>query len=521
MNRIFYAMVLVAFVVAAFLTVSDPPVPLPAEFRAELATTADAALDDNADVAQVMVSAIRTYEEAKEVEAIARVEGSGGLPRGGLEGALRTAIEAEGGLDGAKAVGILEEVGDFAFGEKSAIAKFNDGLFDMAKAAVMSIVLPLIGAMAFFLGLMKVAEAAGAMTVIAKLLRPLMVVLFPDIPPTHPAMSAMILNMAANALGLGNAATPFGIKAMQELDKINPVKGTATNAMCLFLAINTSSVTLLPTGVIAIRETLGSDDAAGILPTTLMATILSTTTAITAAKLYQRFSPMPDPTEAMPIEGEATEVDDAPDPGLEDEGAYPLWVSGAALALLVGLVPVTVLYGSVIGPWIVPLMVVGFLTYGVVNGVPVYEKFVEGAKEGWEVAVRIIPFLVAILAAIGMLRGSGAIDLFVGAVGSWTMALGMPAEALPMALLRPLSGSGAYGVMMATLEEHGPDSYIGYVVCTLQGSTETTFYVLAVYFGAVQVKRIRHGMAAALTADAVGIIGAVLAVSLYFSFNGL
>jgi len=389
------------------------------------------------------------------------------------------------------------------------IKAFSDGLFDMAKAAVMSIVLPLIGAMAFFLGLMKVAEEAGLMSVFAKLLRPIMVRLFPDVPPDHPAMSAMILNMAANALGLGNAATPFGIKAMQELDKLNPEKGTATNAMCLFLAINTSSVTLLPTGVIAIRETLGSADAAGILPTTLMATILSTSAAITAAKLYQRFSPAP-----------IGEVDSS-ERDADAEGGYPLWVSMLAIASLVVMVPITVVYGSVFGKWIVPLMVAGFIGYGALRGVKVYEAFVAGAKEGFQVGIRIVPFLVAILAAVGMLRGSGTIDMFVAAVGEWTMAVGLPAEVLPMALLRPLSGSGAYGVMMATLNDYGTDSFIGYLVSTLQGSTETTFYVLAVYFGAVGIQRTRHAMAAALTADAVGVMAATAACWVYFLANGM
>jgi len=347
------------------------------------------------------------------------------------------------------------------------------------------------------------------MSVFAKLLRPMMVRLFPDVPPDHPAMSAMILNMAANAMGLGNAATPFGIKAMQELDKLNPEKGTATNAMCLFLAINTSSVTLLPTGVIAIRETLGSQDAAGILPTTLMATLLSTTAAITAAKLYQRFSA--NPTGAV----DSDERDESAETG------YPLWVSLIAMGSLIAMVPVTVVYGSVFGKWIVPLMVAGFIGYGALRGVKVYEAFVSGAKEGFEVGVRIVPFLVAILAAVGMLRGSGTIDLFVGAVGGWTMKVGLPAEVLPMALLRPLSGSGAYGVMMATLNDYGTDSFIGYLVSTLQGSTETTFYVLAVYFGAVGIQRTRHAMAAALTADAVGIMSATAACWIYFLANGL
>ena len=391
-------------------------------------------------------------------------------------------------------------------------------LFDMAEVAVMKVVLPLVGAMAFFLGLMKVAEEAGAMKVIAKLLRPVMVRLFPEIPPSHPAMSAMILNMSANALGLGNAATPFGIRAMEELDKLNPVKGTATNAMCLFLAINTSSVTLLPTGVIAIREALGSEMSSGILPTTLAATILSTTTAILAAKLYQRLTPAPqvtDPEALAAVEAEVSAVSD------ETDEAYPLWTSLLTIGALICLVPLSLTYGELIGIWVVPLLVVGFLTFGVVRGVPVYETFVSGAKEGWDVAVRIIPFLVTILAMIGMLRGSGAIDDFVGLVGGVTSMVGMPAEALPMALLRPLSGSGALGLMMGIMTEHGPDSYIGFLVSTLQGSTETTFYVIAVYFGAVQVQRVRHGLAAALTADAMGIVGAVAATSLFFTLNGL
>ncbi len=551
MNRIFYAMILVAFVVAAYLTLSDPAVALSTEDRAALVSEVDARLsggaspEDAARAAEAWI-AQRGAAARPPADLAAQIRHSGSIG-GSLSATLASALPADAPLTGEGVVRTLEAVGRFSFGESSAIKRFNDGLFDMAKAAVVSIVIPLIGAMAFFLGLMKVAEAAGAMAIIAKLLRPLMVILFPDVPPNHPAMSAMILNMAANALGLGNAATPFGIKAMQELDTLNPHKGTATNAMCLFLAINTSSVTLLPTGVIAIRETMGSSDAAGILPTTLMATILSTGTAITAAKLYQRFTaveaapePLADlPTEELPteevsrheeasgsmlVEDVAVEDSSAAAPGdaaPEDDEAYPLWVSLVALAGLLSMVPVTVLYGNTIGPWIVPLMVVGFTTFGAVRGVAVYEVFVEGAKEGWDVAVRIIPFLVAILAAVGMLRGSGAIDLFVQAVGDATMAVGLPAEALPMALLRPLSGSGAYGVMMATLEEHGPDSYIGYVVSTLQGSTETTFYVIAVYFGAVGVQRIRHGMAAALTADFMGIVGAVLACSVYFSLNGL
>ncbi len=516
MNRIFYLMILVAFLVAAFLTLSDPAVPLKPADRETLVETVAAEIEARGQVAPAEMAAflqrrVTDLGEKRGVDdVVERIEHSGG--QGDLGAALTRALgEAGPDLTAEAVVTQLETVGDFTVGETSAIKRFNDGLFSGAKKAILSVIIPLIGAMAFFLGLMKVAEVAGAMKIIAKLLRPLMVTLFPDVPPNHPAMGAMILNMSANALGLGNAATPFGIKAMQELDKLNPEKGTATNAMCLFLAINTSSVTLLPTGVIAIREALGSTNAAGILPTTLAATILSTSTAIIAAKVYQRFSPAP--------QGTVT-----PDPAhvaTDDDDAYPLWVSLTALAGLLAMVPVTLIYGDAIGPWLVPMIVVGFMTFGAVKGVAVYEAFVEGAKEGWEVAVRIVPYLVAILAAVGMLDGAGAIDLFVNAVGSYTMQLGMPAEALPMALLRPLSGSGANGIMIAIMEDHGADTYIGYIVSTLQGSTETTFYVLAVYFGAVQVNRIRHGMAAALTADAMGIIGAVAAVSAYFTFNGL
>jgi spore maturation protein SpmA/spore maturation protein SpmB len=570
MNRIFVAMILIAFAVASFrqvqwTLVAQTDEATEALSAAEVARLSASTATEAAGAAVILAesgdltAAASSLTEARTAagEARAAAEQAAAIPAGeseviagATENATAAAAVAASAVDAAQAAlaasdrpsiapspdgdpsleGQLAEVTGWMTGqqvsERSAeiaalavpelparsaepIKSFSDGLFDMAKAAVMSIVLPLIGAMAFFLGLMKVAEEAGLMGVFAKLLRPLMVRLFPDVPPDHPAMSAMILNMAANALGLGNAATPFGIKAMQELDKLNPEKGTATNAMCLFLAINTSSVTLLPTGVIAIRETLNSGDAAGILPTTLMATILSTSAAITAAKIYQRFSTAPSGTV------ESDERD-------EDAGTgYPLWVSMLAIGTLVAMVPVTVVYGSVFGKWIVPLIVAGFIGYGALRGVKVYEAFVAGAREGFDVGIKIVPFLVAILAAVGMLRGSGAIDLFVGAVGEWTMMVGLPAEVLPMALLRPLSGSGAYGVMMATLNDYGPDSFIGYLVSTLQGSTETTFYVLAVYFGAVGIQRTRHAMAAALTADAVGVMAATAACWVYFLANGM
>ncbi|WP_028491322.1 nucleoside recognition domain-containing protein [Thioalkalivibrio sp. ALE19] len=415
------------------------------------------------------------------------------------------------------------------------MAELSEGAVEAAGAAV-ELALGLVGVMALFLGLMKIAEAGGLLTVLARLLRPLMVRLFPDVPPEHPAMGAMILNFSANILGLGNAATPFGIRAMQELEKLNPHPGTATNAMALFLAINTSSITLLPTGVIALRASLGSEDPAAILPTTLFATLFATVAGITSALVLQRWFHPPAATREIPPGGlddpdaEANPAGDRPSNADRDtepaeqpqpmnievpaEG-YPAWVSILVLLGVLAIIPLTIIYGQAIAPWIIPGLVVGFLTYGVLRGVPVYEVFVEGAKEGFNVALRIIPYLVAILVAVGMLRESGALGMFVGLVGPWTTPFGLPAEALPMALLRPLSGSGAYGIMAGIMQDPatGPDTHVGMLVSTLQGSTETTFYVLAVYFGAIGVKRVRHTLAAALSADAVAVVAAVAIVA--------
>ncbi|MBF0195537.1 MAG: spore maturation protein, partial [Magnetococcales bacterium] len=320
--------------------------------------------------------------------------------------------------------------------------------------------------------------------------------------------------MAANALGLGNAATPFGIRAMKELDRLNPNPGTATNAMALFLAINTSSVTLLPTGVIAIRASAGSIDPAAILPTTLFATFCSTIVAVLAVKSYQRFFPIEESNQTL----KETNIEENQEE-IETFTGYPTWVSLLVLASVLGFIPLTILYGKAISPWVIPSLMILMLGFGYIKKVPVYEAFVEGAKDGFDVAIRIIPYLVAILVAVGMFRSSGAMGYLVDAIGSLTSKVGMPAEALPMALLRPLSGSGAYGLMASIIQDPniGPDSYTGLLVSTLQGSTETTFYVLAVYFGAVRIRRVRHALAAALTADFAGIIAAVFICSILFT----
>ena len=308
-------------------------------------------------------------------------------------------------------------------GSPSPMEILSKAMITSAGGAV-ELAIGLVGVMALFLGLMKVAEAGGMLTILARLIRPLMVKLFPDVPADHPAMGAMILNLSANMLGLGNAATPFGIRAMQELDKLNPQRGTATDAMALFLAINTSSVTLLPSGVIALRAAAGSSDPAAILPTTLFATIGSTAVAVVAAKLYQRLVPLKVDPEVSLQQGPS---DDGEDMSLKDAAkGYPLWVSLVALASLVTLIPVSVVYGQSISPWIIPALMVGFLGFGLVRRVRVYEEFVEGAKDGFKVALRIIPYLVAILVAVDMLRASGALEAIVVLLSSVSGRFGLP-----------------------------------------------------------------------------------------------
>ncbi|MEK9753559.1 MAG: nucleoside recognition domain-containing protein [Rhodospirillaceae bacterium] len=406
------------------------------------------------------------------------------------------------------------------------MAVMGKGMIDAATGSV-TLAIGLVGVMALFLGLMKVAEKGGLLVVIAKTLRPSLVRLFPDVPAGHPAMGAMILNMAANVLGLGNAATPFGIRAMQQLQTLNRDKATASDSMALFLAINTSSVTILPTGVIALRAAAGSQDAAGIVPTTLFATICSTAVAIFMAKFLAKRWKAPPPPAGAPADEPAPDGEGAEELAGDLQAtdwqaaageAYPAWVSVTALLAVAALVPLTVFYGRAIAPWIVPGLMLALLGFGWFKKVPVYEAFVEGAKDGFEVALRIIPYLVAILVAVGMFRASGAMDLIVQPLGALTGLVGLPADALPMALLRPLSGSGAYGIMASIIQDRaiGPDSYVGYLVSTIQGSTETTFYVLAVYFGAVGIRRLRHTLVAALTADVAGVAAAVFIVGMLY-----
>ena len=390
----------------------------------------------------------------------------------------------------------------------------NQAILDEAGRAI-TLALGLIGVMALFLGILKIAEAAGLLRIVSRLLQRPMLWLFPQVPADHPAMGAMVMNMSANMLGLGNAATPFGLKAMQALDRLNPIQGTATDSMVLFLAINTANVTLLPTSVIALRAAAGSADPAGVMVTTLFATVCSTVVAIVVAKLGARLWPAhasePNAAPALIPPASADETAADADRSVSDARPYPMgaaWLAGLAV---LGLAPVFMIYGRTIGAWLIPAVVTGLVVLGVVRRVAVYEVLVDGAREGFDVAVRIIPYLVAILVAIGMLRASGALQDGLDLIAPLTAALGIPPEGVLMALLRSLSGSGAYAYLATVLNDRaiGPDSYTGYLVSTIQGSTETTFYVLAVYCGAAGVRRMRHALLAGLAADVAGLAAAV------------
>lgn len=374
----------------------------------------------------------------------------------------------------------------------------------------------LVGVMTLFLGLTKVAEAGGLLTIIAKTIRPVMVRLFPGVPGDHPAMGAMVLNLSANVLGLGNASTPFGIRAMQELDRLNSNKGIASDAMVMFLALHTTSLSLLPTGVVALRAASGSKDAATIVPTTLIAMFAATVSAVIAAKILVRFYKV-----GLAVAETAGTSSAAPsDVDLSGgSDSYPSWVTALALLGVLALVPLTLLYGRAFSPWVIPGLMVGFLVFGAARGVRIYEVFIDGAKDGFALAIRIIPYLVAILTAVAMFRASGALDAMVRLLGPITNIVGLPPDVLPMALLRPLSGSGAFAVLAALLQDPavGPDSYSGQLASTLQGAFDTVFYILAIYFGAIGIRRMRHALPTMLIGAGAGVIVSIVVCKLLFS----
>ena len=406
------------------------------------------------------------------------------------------------------------------------------GAFDGARTAVMNLALPLVGTLAVWLGIMRLAERSGLVGVLARGLRPVMRRLFPDVPPDHPAMGAMVMNIAANMLGLGNAATPLGLRAMNDLERLNPHPGTATNAMCTFLAINTSSVQLIPATAVAILAANNARNPTAIVGTSLFATSCACLAGITAAKALEKLPFFAPPAVAAnrPAAATGETVAAEPPPMVPPMNAFgpPILLTFAAgsVALLIytfarGLANAgdgTVFVRAVgtVSLVAVPLMLAFFPLYAALRGIKVYEEFVEGAKEGFPVAMRIIPFLVAMLTAIGMFRGSGGMDVLTRTLRPVLAAVGFPADLLPMVLMRPLSGSGTQGLFTDVVTHFGPDSVLTKMAGTIYGSTETTFYVVAVYFGAVAVRRTRHAVAAGLIADATGVVASVAVCRLMF-----
>ena len=383
-------------------------------------------------------------------------------------------------------------------GDMEVFPKLLAAMFDSARTGF-DISIGLVGVMALWLGILRIGERAGMVDALARLAAPALRRLFPGVPPGHPAQGAMVMNVSANLLGLDNAATPLGLKAMQELQSLNPQPQRATDAQILFIVLNTAGLTLIPTSVIAIRQTLAVKqglvgfNAADIFLPTLLATSISLLAALLAVAVVQR----------LPI--------------WRAQLLLPLAAFGAGIgAVLWGLgqLPpeLAARWMGLAGSLAIVTLVLVFLLAGAARRVPVYEVFVEGAKEGFGVAVNIIPYLVAMLVAIGVFRAAGCMDYVMAAIGSAVAALGWNTDflpALPVGLMKILSGSGARGLMVDVMQTHGVASFAGKLAAIIQGSTETTFYVLAVYFGSVGVKDTRHALGCALFADAVGIVAAI------------
>ena len=384
-------------------------------------------------------------------------------------------------------------------GDADIFAALVKALFDSSKTAF-EIALGLTGVMALWLGVMKIGERAGMLDILTRGLAPLFRRLFPEVPPNHPALGAMTMNMGANMLGLDNAATPLGIKAMQELQKLNPSPDTASDAQILFLVINTASVTLLPVTIFTYRAQLGAADPTDVFVPLLITTYIGTLIGLFVTGFFQR---------------------------LHLWNRVTLAYLGGATALVGGLVAYfgsldaaqMTRQSSILSNVLLFGIIATFLLMAVRRRVNAYEAFVEGAKEGFHTAVTIIPYLVAMLVAIAVFRASGALDLLMSMIRNAVLVFGFDArwvDGLPTALMKPFSGSGARAMMIDTMQTHGADSFAGRLASIVQGSTETTFYVLAVYFGAVGIKRVRHAVACGLIADVAGILAAIGMAYLFF-----
>ncbi len=446
--------------------------------------------------------------------------------------------------------------------------EISDAAIKGAETAV-TLALGLIAVMTLWLGLMRLADRSGLVAKLGNGLRPILRWLFPEVPARHPALGAITMNMAANILGLNNAATPLGLRAMSELEKLNPRPGTATNAMCMLLALNTSSITLIPVTVIALLSTAKAKNPTSIIGTSLAATAVAHAAAILTCKLLEksrwyRLEPANAPVPAETAEAEAVTrnapASTAPgtpgDPkaqevtlpatGADEEieradAALP-WVPHARWALLAAGLLFAAMFWITAFPehlgrevpadeagrffllrmidalsiLAIPWLILFFPLYAILRRVPVYDEFVEGGKEGFQVAIRILPYVVAMLVAIGMFRAAGGLDLVTAAIRPLTSLVGFPPELVPLAAIRPFSGSASLGLFSDLLKNFGPDHFLTLTAATLYGCSETTFYVIAVYFGSVGVRRTRHAIPAGIVADITGPVASVIVCRLVF-----
>jgi spore maturation protein SpmA len=374
-----------------------------------------------------------------------------------------------------------------------------DGMFDSAKGSVIDVAFPLAGTMVFFLGLMNIAERAGAINWIARLLNPFMKRLFPEVPEKHPAMGQMVMNFSANMLGLDNAATPFGLKAMESLQSINPDKEKATNAQIMFLVLHTSGLTLIPLTIISYRLAAGSTEAASVFIPCVLATICTTLASIFIVGVKQK---------------------------LKWDKVLLTWLLGL-VALVAGMLffvqqmgaEQKEIFSRVTGNMILLLLVVLIIIGGMLKKINVFDAFIDGAKGGFDVILKIIPYLVGMLVAIRVFRDSGALGYMVDGL-SWVIGLtGVDTAftpALPVAIMKPFSGSGARGLMLDVMKSNGPDSFVGKLASTFQGSADTTFYIIALYFGSVGIKKVRYAIWAGVLADLIGVVAAILIGYVFF-----
>ena len=384
-------------------------------------------------------------------------------------------------------------------GDTSIFKLLADGLFDAAKSSVMDVALPLAGTMVFFLGLMNIAEKAGAIQKLAKWMNPFLSRLFPGVPANHPAMGHMVMNFSANMLGLDNAATPFGLKAMESLQTLNPEKETATNAQIMFLVLHTSGLTIIPLTIISYRLAANSQDAASIFIPCVLATIGTTLASIIMVGWYQK---------------------------LKWDKVLIGWLMGLVVLLVGVMIGVSALstahkevFSKVVGNGLLMVIIVGIILGGAYKKISVFDAFIEGAKNGFEVIVKIIPYLVAMLVAIRVFRDSGAMGYIISGFTYLIQLTGMNTDfigALPVAIMKPLSGSGSRGMMLDIFQNQGPDSFVGKLASIFQGSADTTFYIIALYFGSVGIKKIRYALWAGIFADLIGVVIAILIGYVFF-----